>query len=120
MLVICLMIQASTFEAVEYLPPAHAVQEVARFEAPVLVIEPAAHAVQSATSDRVENCAAAHAVQVVAPVEAPVFVIEPAAHAAQSLSLFEPSAATNVAAGHSIQVPVLPLTGNSIYFPAWQ
>ena len=36
----------ATFDAVEYLPAAHAVHAMAPANAPALVIDPAAHAVQ--------------------------------------------------------------------------
>ena len=87
------------FDAVEYLPAAHRVHEVAPASAPVFVIEPAAHLLQSAALlkpvvplyvpasqsvhdamfDAVEYLPAAHSVHAVAPALVPVFVIEPAA-----------------------------------------
>jgi hypothetical protein len=58
-------VHAATFEAVEYLPPAHAVQVVAPVEVPVSVIEPAAHAAQSVSAlepDAATNVAAGQSV----------------------------------------------------------
>ena len=46
--------QALTLDAVEYLPPVHAVQVVAPVPVPVLVIFPAAHVKQDATLKAVE------------------------------------------------------------------
>ena len=47
-------VQAATFDAVEYLPVAHAVHVVAPAVVPVFVMEPAAQVVQDATFDAVE------------------------------------------------------------------
>ena len=95
-------VQASTLDAVEYLPTAHGVQMLAPTLVPEFVIEPAAHAAQSlakaepvvstyvpaphsmhvaARLDAVEYFPTAHNVHVVAPVPAPLSVIEPAAQA---------------------------------------
>ena len=74
---------APTFDAVEYLPTAHAVHVVAPVPAPLSVIEPAAHAMHAATFDAVEYCPAAHALQELAPAAVPVSVIEPATHTLQ-------------------------------------
>ena len=71
------------FEAVEYLPAAHAVHVVAPVVLPVFVIEPAAHAMHVATFDAVEYLPAAHPVHAMAPANAPALVIDPAAHAVQ-------------------------------------
>ena len=88
-----------TFDSLEYLPTAHAVQMLAPVLVPVFVIEPAAHCAQSlrsfepvvplyvpgaqsvhaATFDATEYLPTAHAVHVVAPVLVPASVIEPAA-----------------------------------------
>ena len=102
-------VQASTLDAVEYLPTAHGVQMLAPTLVPEFVIEPAAHAAQSlakaepvvstyvpaahsmhvaARLDAVEYFPTAHAVHVVAPVPAPLSVIEPAAQAVQ-ISTFD-------------------------------
>ena len=74
---------AATFDAIEYLPTAHAVHVVAPALVPVLVMEPAVQPIQTPTLDAVEYLPAAHAVQVVAPAEEPVFVMEPGAHSEQ-------------------------------------
>ena len=95
-------VQASTLDAVEYLPTAHGVQMLAPALVPEFVIEPAAHSAQSlakaepvvstyvpaahsmhvaARLDAVEYFPTAHAVHVVAPVPAPLSVIDPAAQA---------------------------------------
>ena len=91
-------VHAATFDAVEYLPAAHAVHLTAPVLVPVSVIEPAAHVMQwlsafdpvvpiylpapqsvhAATYDAVEYLPTAHAVHAVAPVLVPVSVIEPA------------------------------------------
>ena len=94
--------QASTLDAVEYLPTAHGVQMLAPTLVPEFVIEPAAHSTHSlakaepvvstyvpaphsmhvaARLDAVEYLPTAHAVHVVAPVPAPLSVIDPAAQA---------------------------------------
>ena len=93
-------VHALTFDSLEYLPTAHAVQMLAPVLVPVFVIEPAAHCAQSlrsfepvvplyvpgaqsvhaATFDTTEYLPTAHAVHVVAPVLVPVSGIEPAAH----------------------------------------
>ena len=75
--------QAVTFDAVEYLPAAHAVHVVAPVLVPVFVIEPAAQSEHDGTFDAFEYLPASHAVHVVAPVEEPLSVIEPAAHSEQ-------------------------------------
>ena len=92
-------VHALTFDSLEYLPTAHAVQMLAPVLVPVFVIEPAAHCAQSlrsfepvvplyvpgaqsvhaATFDTTEYLPTAHAVHVVAPVLVPASVIEPAA-----------------------------------------
>ena len=96
--------QASTFDAVEYLPSAHAVHVVAPVPMPVSVMDPAAQvwqaeaevwfvklwyvpalqSVQDATSDAVEYLPPVHAVHVVAPVFVPLSVMDPAAQVEQS------------------------------------
>ena len=54
--------QAGTFDAAEYWPAAHSLHVVAPVLAPVLVIEPAAHAMQSDVEPAVPaNLPAAHA-----------------------------------------------------------
>ena len=70
--------QAATFDAVEYLPTAHAVQILAPSLAPVFVIDPALQSVHAVPVDAVEYLPAPHAAHVVAPVAEPVFVIDPA------------------------------------------
>ena len=92
-------VHALTFDSLEYLPTAHALQMLAPLPVPVFVIEPAAHCAQSlgsfepvvplyvpgaqsvhaATFDATEYLPTAHAVHVVAPVLVPASVIEPAA-----------------------------------------
>ena len=72
-----------TFDAVEYLPTAHAVQVVAPVPVPVFVIEPAAQSEHDATFDAIEYLPAAHAVHAVAPADEFVSVIEPATHTLQ-------------------------------------
>ena len=74
---------AATFDAVEYLPTAHAVQVVAPVLVPVFVIEPASQSEHDGTFEAFEYLPASHAVHVVAPVDAPLSVIEPATHALQ-------------------------------------
>jgi len=59
-------------------PAAHSVQVLALGSLPVLVIEPAAHAMHAATFEPAEYSPAAHAVQVIAPATEPVSVTEPA------------------------------------------
>ena len=76
-------VHAPTFDAVEYLPTAHAVHVVAPVPVPASVIEPAAQSVHDATFDFVEYLPAAHSSHVVAPALVPVLVIEPARHALQ-------------------------------------
>ena len=71
------------FDAVEYLPTAHAVHVVAPVPAPLSVIEPATHSVHDATLDTIEYAPAAHAVHVLEPVAVPLSVIEPATQALQ-------------------------------------
>ena len=104
-------VHALTFDSLEYLPTAHAVQMLAPVLVPVFVIEPAAHCAQSLTSfepvvplyvpgaqsvhaatfDAVEYLPTAHAVHVVAPVPVPTSVIEPAAQSVhvESVDFFE-------------------------------
>ena len=92
-------LHSATFDSLEYLPTAHAVQMLAPVLVPVFVIEPAAHCAQSlrsfepvvplyvpgaqsvhaATFDATEYLPTAHAVHVVAPVLVPASVIDPAA-----------------------------------------
>ena len=67
-----------TAEATANFPTAHSVQVLAPGSLPVLVIEPAAHAMQEAALGSLEYSPAAHAMQVVAPAAEPVSVIEPA------------------------------------------
>ena len=76
-------VHVATFDAVEYLPTAHAVHVVAPALVPVLVMEPAAQSVHDGTLEAAEYLATAHAAQVVAPAEEPVFVMEPGAHSEQ-------------------------------------
>ena len=76
-------VHAATFDAVEYLPTAHAVHVVAPVLAPASVIEPAAQSVHVESVDFFEYLPAAHASHVVAPALIPVLVIEPARHALQ-------------------------------------
>ena len=75
--------QAATFDAVEYLPTAHAVHVVAPVLMPLSVIEPAPQVVHDATFDAVEYLPGAHAVHALAPVPVPVLVVEPATHTLQ-------------------------------------
>ena len=70
--------QALTAEAAVNFPMAHSVQELAPGSPPVLVTEPATHAMQDAALGSLEYSPAAHTVQLVAPVAEPVLVIEPA------------------------------------------
>ena len=92
-------LHAPAFDAVEYLPTAHALQILAPLPVPVFVIEPAGQSAQSlasfepvvplyvpgaqsvhaATFDEIEDLPTAHAVHVVAPGPVPASVIEPAA-----------------------------------------
>ena len=74
---------AATFDAVEYLPTAHAVHVVAPVLVPASVIEPAAQSVHVESVDFVEYLPAAHSSHVVAPAPVPILVIEPARHALQ-------------------------------------
>ena len=76
-------VHAATFDAVEYLPTAHAVHVVAPVPVPASVMEPAVQSVHDATFDAVEYLPAAHASHFVAAADKPVFVIEPAAHSEQ-------------------------------------
>ena len=75
--------QAATFDAVEYLPTAHAVHVVAPALVPASVIEPAAQSIHVKSVDFFEYLPAAHSSHVVAPALVPVLVIEPARHALQ-------------------------------------
>jgi hypothetical protein len=77
---------ASTLDAVEYLPTAHAVHVVAPLPAPLSVIEPAAHSVHDATLDTIEYVPVVHAVHELAPVPVPVSVTEPASHRLQKVA----------------------------------
>ena len=76
-------VHVATFDAVEYLPTAHAVHVVAPVPVPASVIEPAAQSVHVDSVDFVEYLPAAHSSHVVAPALMPVLVIEPARHALQ-------------------------------------
>ena len=76
-------LHSATFDSLEYLPTAHAVQMLAPVLVPVFVIEPAAQSEHDFTSEAAEYLPASHAVHVVAPVDAPLSVIEPAAHSEQ-------------------------------------
>ena len=76
-------VHAATFDAVEYLPTAHAVHVVAPVLVPASVIEPAAQSVHVESVDFFEYLPAAHSSHVVAPALVPVLVIEPARHALQ-------------------------------------
>ena len=73
----------ATFDAVEYLPTAHAVHVVAPVLVPASVIEPAAQSMHDGTFDFVEYLPSAHAVHALAPALAPVLVIEPDTHTLQ-------------------------------------
>ena len=73
----------ATFDAVEYLPTAHAVHVVPPVLVPASVIEPAAQSVHVESVDFFEYLPAAHSSHVVAPALMPVLVIEPARHALQ-------------------------------------
>ena len=77
-------VHVSTFEAVENLPAAHAVHELAPGKEPLFVIEPAPQSEHDAAFDAVEYLPAAHAAHAVAPAAEPVSVIEPAAHSEQN------------------------------------
>ena len=74
---------SSTFEAVEYLPTAHAVHAVAPDKDPLFVIEPAAQSKHDATFEAVEYLPASHLSHLIAPAPVPVFVTDPAAHSEQ-------------------------------------
>ena len=76
-------VHAATFDAVEYLPTAHAVHVVPPVLVPASVMEPAAQAMHDGTFDFVEYLPATHAVHALAPALMPVLVIEPARHALQ-------------------------------------
>ena len=76
-------VHVSTFDAVEYMPAAHAAHELAPGREPLFVIEPAAQSMHDAMFDAVEYLPATHAVQFVAPADKPVSVIDPAAHSEQ-------------------------------------
>ena len=76
-------VHAATFDAVEYLPTAHAVHVVAPVAVPASVIEPAAQAVHVESVEFVEYLPAAHASHVVAPAFTPLLVVEPATHTLQ-------------------------------------
>ena len=76
-------VHAATFDAVEYLPTAHAVHVVAPVLVPASVIEPAAQSMHDGTFDFVEYLPSAHAVHALAPALAPVLVIEPDTHTLQ-------------------------------------
>ena len=77
------LVHAPTFDAVEYLPPAHAVHELAPGNDPVFVIEHAVPSIHDATFDLVEYLPALHAVHAFAPAPAPLSVVEPATHTLQ-------------------------------------
>ena len=77
------LIHAATFDAIEYLPTAHAIHVVAPVLVPASVIDPAAQSEHDATLDFVEYLPAEHALHVVAPADEPLSVIEPAAHSEQ-------------------------------------
>jgi hypothetical protein len=76
-------VQAPTFDAVENLPTAHAVQLLPPALMPVLVMEPAAHLAQEAAVDIVEYLPAVHSVHKRPPTAPPVSVIDPATHTLQ-------------------------------------
>ena len=76
-------VHCATFDAVEYLPTAHAVHVVPPVLVPASVIEPAAQSVHVESVEFVEYLPAAHSSHVVAPALVPVLVIEPARHALQ-------------------------------------
>ena len=112
---------AATFDSLEYLPTAHAVQMLAPLPVPVFVIEPAGQSAQSlasfepvvplyvpgaqsvhaATFDATEYLPTAHAVHVVAPVLVPASVIEPAA---QSVHVESVESVEYLPAAHSSHV----------------
>ena len=73
----------ATFDAVEYLPTAHAVHVVAPVLVPASVIEPAAQPVHVESVDFVEYLPSAHFVHLIAPALVPVLVIEPDTHTLQ-------------------------------------
>ena len=75
--------QAPTFDAVEYLPTAHAVHVVAPVLVPASVIEPAAQSVHVESVDFVEYLPASHLAHLIAPALVPVLVIEPDTHTLQ-------------------------------------
>ena len=74
---------ADTFDAVEYLPTAHAVHVVAPALVPASVIDPAAQPMHDGTLDFVEYLPSAHAVHALAPALVPVLVVEPDTHTLQ-------------------------------------
>ena len=76
-------VHAATFDAVEYLPTAHAVHVVAPVLVPASVIEPAAQSMHDGTFDFVEYLPSAHAVHALAPALVPVLVVEPDTHTLQ-------------------------------------
>ena len=122
-------VHALTFDSLEYLPTAHAVQMLAPVLVPVFVIEPAAHCAQSLTSfepvvplyvpgaqsvhaatfDAVEYLPTAHAVHVVPPVLVPASVMEPAAQSAhvESVGFVEYLPATH--AVHALAPALMPV-----------
>ena len=76
-------VHEATFDAVEYLPTAHAVHVVPPVLVPASVIEPAAQSMHDGTFDFVEYLPSAHAVHALAPALVPVLVIEPDTHTLQ-------------------------------------
>ena len=76
-------VHEATFDAVEYLPTAHAVHVVPPVLVPASVIEPAAQSMHDGTSDFVEYLPSTHAVHALAPALVPVLVIEPDTHTLQ-------------------------------------
>ena len=128
---------ATTFDAVEYLPTAHAAQLLAPALVPVFVIEPAgqsaqlrasfepavllyvpgAQSVHAATFDTVEYLPTAHAVHVVAPPSLPVSVIEPAS---QSMHDGTFDSVEYVPAAHLSHLIAPALVPVSVIEPAWQ
>jgi hypothetical protein len=73
----------SVADVIEYFPAKHAVHKLAPELAPLLVIEPAPHAVHAATFDPLEYVPAAHAIHELAPAAVPVSVRDPAKHTLQ-------------------------------------
>ena len=71
-------------DAVEYLPAAHGVHELAPASVPVFVIEPAPHSMHDVAFDAVEYLPASHAMHFVAPADVPLSVIDPVSHDVQN------------------------------------